>query len=159
MKKQGAELLGKNLVSLIIAVMGIIIIIIVIGIVLRTYWQNASLEKAASIVDYIIREIQEIHVGESKIITLPSSLGWFLVCFPENENFEKGFEKPSSMFGKKVLCACKNKRCETKACKEVDLLLKKDGELFFMKIEIINLNVTKTSDHYEIQVLEIEKEQ
>ncbi|MEM2604942.1 MAG: hypothetical protein QXI41_00035 [Candidatus Pacearchaeota archaeon] len=157
MNKRGVELLGKNIVSVIVAVIGIIIIITIIATVLKTYLQDTSLEKAASTVEYVVREAQEIRPGESKIITLTLSLDWFLVCFDENENInEKGFEKPSTMFGKKALCACKNKKCNEKACKEIDLLFKKDNKPLFMKIEIVDLNITEKSDCYEVQVLKVD---
>ncbi|MEM4703137.1 MAG: hypothetical protein QXP53_01495 [Candidatus Pacearchaeota archaeon] len=155
MQKKGVELVGKNLVGIIIVVIGILIILAVIAVMLRTYWGEASLEKAAGSLDYFIDALKSIKEGESKIITMTTPQNWWLVYFEENENINKEyFEKPSNLFGKKALCICKGRVCDSRACKEISMPVRKDNSSLTLKIKIMDLEVTNRIEYYEVRLLE-----
>ena len=154
MNKRGQEEpTGVNLIKLIIAAIGIVILLIIIGIILKTYFENITVEKAASSLDYILRETQDVPAGGNKTITLTTPRGWYLVYFEKSENINPGgFEKPDTLFSKSVACVCKDSKCDPKACKEFETPLKKDGYSLVLKINIMDIEIFNKLQYYDFKI-------
>ncbi|MCS7134286.1 MAG: hypothetical protein NZ889_00280 [Candidatus Pacearchaeota archaeon] len=153
-KKADHKILGPEIVKLIIAVIGITLIFIIFGIFLGFLFGKSSMEKAIGTLEYIIEEVKKMQPGSSRIITVTTPKGWHIVCFEENVNINKNnYEKPSSMLGKRVLCICEKNKCDEKACREIDLIFKMKNETLFLKINIMDLNITHAGTHYEVELL------
>jgi len=154
MNKRGQEdPTGTNIVKLVIAILGIVMILVVIGIALRAYFSDISIEKASSSLDTILTDISNVPAGESKTITLMNPQGWYLVYFNENDNINLGgFEKPENMFGKKAVCVCKTSKCDPKACKEFQTQLKLNGSPLILRIQIIDVEIFNKVEYYDFVV-------
>ncbi|UCD21149.1 MAG: hypothetical protein JSW08_01220 [archaeon] len=154
-KRGQEEPTATNLVKIVIAVIGIAIIIAVVFITLRTHFGDVSLEQASSGLDYLLREMESIPLNEFEVVTLTNPQGWRLVYFEENENINiRGFEKPDSLFGKRVLCVCKSKKCNLKTCREIVKPVLEKEESISMEIKLMDINITNNIKNYSFKVLE-----
>jgi hypothetical protein len=152
MNKRGdSEILPRNIVSLVMAVIGILLILTVITILLLTYFGDISIEKASKTVDTVVEHIKQVQPGQTQTIVITNPTGWWLVYFNENINQNKeGFDRPGSFWNKKTICICKTHACNVKACREIDKPITIAGSPLVMKIEIMNLNVTNQGTFYDV---------
>lgn len=149
--KKGVELLGKNLIEILIAIL-VVGLLIYAGVVLfQIYFGNQRDNQAKSQLENLHNAINELQTGEEQMVHLLAPGGWHVVSFDKSNNFYKGFEKPDNLFSKNVVCVCKDKNCQY--CKETELPLKMGNELVYVVIPK-DIKITKMEEYYGVEIVE-----
>jgi len=153
--KRGVELLGKNLVSLIIFVIGLALIITAISLYLKYYYGDLTNEKASSSLEFFLNKVEEIGPEETKLVTITSPIGWTLNYFSETENINtNGFKKPDSFFSREAICICEKNECIAVACEIPKKPFMNKGTSISIPIEVMDLEITNNPNNYDVKKVE-----
>lgn len=147
-KEKKGILALEQLIQILIAIIGIVLVITIFTKV-ASCGDTRELQ-AKGTLDKMVQIISSLKEGESQSMMLTSPVNWNIVCIDENHNENGDFKKPSTLFGKNVLCVCKDKEC--KFCLQTVLPIKKEDQLINLKIQIGNLTFLKTTDQINVTI-------
>ncbi len=156
MNKRGTQLLLEQIIKLIIALIGIVIILYAGFVLFRTYFGKQDDMQAQGTLEYLVEKLNNLEQGSIFNYTLQSPVGWYIISFDREHNFNGNFQKPP-MIQPNLVCLCK-KKCETKFCSALSLPLKTDNELTSIQIQIKDVWLINKGDYYEITTKEPEIE-
>lgn len=163
MNKKGLELMLKNIIEIILAVL-VVLLIIYAGIVLfNTYFGNQEEMQAKGTLDRIVIALDKTNeTGSSGNLLLESPAGWSVVSFNASNNKNGDFEKPSSFFGKNTVCVCKGfrflkKACLPEICRKVSMPLMQGEKQASVEIAIKEIYFKNMKDYFEVSEKPIEK--
>lgn len=145
-KEKKGVLALEQLIQILIAIVGIVLIIIIFTKVsscgdTRELQAKGTLDKMGQI-------LSSLKEGEPQSLMLTSPANWNIVCIDESHNENGDFKKPSTLFGKNVLCICRDKEC--KFCLQTTLPIKKENQLINLKIQTGNLTFIKTREQINV---------
>jgi hypothetical protein len=165
MNKRGMELMLKNIIEIIIAVL-VILLVIYAGIVLfKTYFGNQEEMQAKGALDSIVITLAKTNeTGMSNKLLLENPAGWRIVAFNASNNKNGDFDKPSGFFGKNTVCICKKfrlfeKACRQDICRQVSMPLMQTGNQASIEIEIKEVYFMNMKDYFETSEKPIEKKE
>lgn len=163
MDKRGEEnLMLKNIIEILLAII-VIVMIISAGVVLfNTYFGKQKDMQAKGTANEIVQNLAKANeTGKSSKMFLENPSGWYIVSFDASHDKNNDFEKPSDFFGKNTLCICEKgrikKSCYPEICRQISMPLMKEGNPAFIKIGFKDLYFTNMKDYFEVsdKVIEI----
>lgn len=145
-KEKKGILALEQLIQILIAIIGIILVIIIFTKV-SSCGDTRELQ-AKGTLDKMVQVISSLKEAEPQSMMLVSPANWNIVCIDESHNENGAFKKPSTLFGKNVLCVCKDSEC--KFCLQTTFPIKKGDQLINLKIQTGNLTFVKMIDQINV---------
>jgi type II secretory pathway pseudopilin PulG len=149
--KRGVELMGKNLLEIILAIVAIGLLLYAALALMQIYFGNQRDNQARGQLESLDRVLKEMEIGEEQTKHLLAPTGWHVVSFDKSNNINAGYEKPGSFVAKNTLCICKDRNC--KICEETELPVLSDGNLINLVIPK-EITITKTQEVYNVKIIQ-----
>jgi len=160
-KKAGLNLMSAQIIKIILAVLGIIMIIALVAIFFNMIFGNQDEQQAKGTLDRFYQTVSSLEIGKPEAVYFYVPTGWTVVAFDNITNKVDRFTKPSSFAFKYAVCICK-KACKPEICRELKKPFMSDNKFFLLPITIFRkFFVTDKGDIYDVQerIINIENQQ
>ena len=145
-KNKKAILALEQIIQLLIAVIAIILIITLFTRI--TSCGDTRELQAKGTLDMVEKITSELNENEPKQMELSVPANWRIISFDSSHNENEDYKKPMSLFGKNVICICKDNNCNF--CIETKLPVKQNETLANIKIDVSYLIFLKLNDKINI---------
>jgi len=154
-------MMSSQIIKIILAVMGIILVIALVGIFYDMLFGKQDEQQAKGTLDRLYQTLSGLEPGDSEAVYFYVPTGWTIVTFDTSVNKYDRFTKPSSFAYKYAVCICK-KECKSAICRELKKPFMSDNKFFLLPITVFKkFFVTDNGDVYDVKekIMNLENQQ